>query len=151
MTSDSMKLLCHNCNNLNCFFMTWLCYKHWNENLKLNKKKNRNCEILVKWFECLKWLIESLKCMKRWTRSQNIKWFCFSNGYGMLKRHNQQVDLQCLAKALEGMFFLDYSANMISRETVVHTRMRNNLCDLFQLDFYFYLDWYSTGTPKTVF
>ena len=51
---------------------------------------------------------------------------------------------------LEGMFFLDCSANMQSTETLIYTRMWNYLRDLFQFVFHFKLDWYSTGTQKQI-
>ena len=35
------------------------------------------------------------------------------------------------------LLFLDYSANMYSRKTMLHTRLWNHLCELFQKDFYF--------------
>ena len=36
------------------------------------------------------------------------------------------------SKTLEGMFFLDYSVNMTHRKTMIGTKVKNYLCDLFQ-------------------
>ncbi len=47
--------------------------------------------------------------------------------------------------------FANYSANMSHRVTGFHTRLKNYLCDLFQQEFYLYLDWYSNGTRKADF
>ncbi len=40
-------------------------------------------------------------------------------------------------KKIEPLFFLDYSANMYSRKTMIHTRLWNYMRELFQKEFYF--------------
>ena len=36
------------------------------------------------------------------------------------------------SETLEGMFFQDYSVNMTHRKTMIGTKVKNYLCDLFQ-------------------
>ena len=48
-----------------------------------------------------------------------------------------KLTLTVYCEILEPLFFLDYSTNMYPRETMLHTRLLNHLCELFQNDFYF--------------
>ena len=47
-------------------------------------------------------------------------------------QHILNLVVTVASETLEGMFFLDFSVNITHRKTMIGTKVKNYLCDLFQ-------------------